>query len=181
MQNRQKKIKQQVDLQLQMQSVGFNLVTCGHCGSPFLHETRVNELKCPFCDFESDTSDFPDYFYEGMELSGEFEEEKKDCLKVLKETMEKYDLFQKDDEVGLALKDLEQQLKPKSIAYGEQLIKYLDEEEWELAVECLNNNDGDIIGYNPTDDIDELFQHIRGSFYFREVTEEELNQVNNLL
>jgi hypothetical protein len=69
-------------------------------------------------------------------------------------------------------------MKTINIAYGESLIKHLDNEDWDLAVKCLNNNDGDIIGYTPTENIEELFQHIRGSLDFREITQEELDEIN---
>lgn len=29
---------------------------------------NVDELKCPYCGFESDISDFPDYFYDSNEM-----------------------------------------------------------------------------------------------------------------
>ena len=70
----------------------------------------------------------------------------------------------------------------KNIAYGESFIKHLDNEDWDLAVECININNGDIVGFDPIkDDIEELFQHIRGSNDFREVTENELNEMNKRL
>jgi len=53
---------------------GVNLVTCGSCGSVMLHEAKQEEIECPFCDHISEPCDFPDYFYEGFELSGEFED-----------------------------------------------------------------------------------------------------------
>jgi hypothetical protein len=104
----------------------------------------------------------------------------KNKIKVLRELMEKYDLFQQDDEVGLALKDLEEHTE-YNIAYGEKLIKHLDNQEYDLAVDCINVSNGDIIGYDTQKDIEELFQHIRGSLDFREVTDEELNEINKRL
>ena len=104
----------------------------------------------------------------------------KNKIKVLRELMEKYDLFQQDDEVGLALKDLEEHTE-YNIAYGEELIKHLDNQEWDLSVECIKNYNGDIVGYNTKNDIGELFEHIEGSLNFRTVTDEELNEINKRL
>lgn len=74
MKTREEKILNQIHLQEKVVSdAAVNLVTCGQCGSLMLHEVRPleldQELECPFCDFESDPCDFPDYFYEGFELS----------------------------------------------------------------------------------------------------------------
>ena len=41
-----------------------NVVTCGSCGDVLLHETNDEEITCPYCGFESEPCDFPDYFYE---------------------------------------------------------------------------------------------------------------------
>jgi hypothetical protein len=68
-----------------------------------------------------------------------------------------------------------------NIAYGERLIRHLDNQEWDLAVDCINTYNGDIVGYDPQKSIEELFEHIRGSLDFREVTKEELNEVNKRL
>jgi hypothetical protein len=74
MKTRSEKILNQIALQEKVVAdAGVNIVTCGQCGSLMLHEVRPlesdQELECPFCDFESDPCDFPDYFYEGFELS----------------------------------------------------------------------------------------------------------------
>ena len=69
----------------------------------------------------------------------------------------------------------------KNIAYGEKLVKHLDNQEYDLAVDCINASNGDIVGYDPKKDIEELFQHIRVSLDFREVTDEELNEINKRL
>lgn len=61
----------QIKLQSKMQSAGFNLVTCGNCGSILLHEIGDNHIDC-FCGREMNLSDCPDYWYEGLELSEEF-------------------------------------------------------------------------------------------------------------
>jgi hypothetical protein len=65
-----------------------------------------------------------------------------------------------------------------NIAYGERLIKHLDNQDWDLAVEQINNYNGDIIGFDPTKNIEELFEHIRGTLDFREVTDKELEEIN---
>ena len=98
----------------------------------------------------------------------------------LRELMEKYDLFQQDDEVGVALKELESGFE-YNIANGEVLVKHLDNQDWDLAVDCINNYNGDITGFNINDNIEELFQHIRGSVDFREVSKEELEEINKRL
>jgi hypothetical protein len=64
----------QIDIQHKMQSAGFNLVTCGHCGSPMLHEIGDETLEC-LCGREMDLSDCPDYWYEGVQDSAEFNED----------------------------------------------------------------------------------------------------------
>jgi len=66
--NTEEKIENQVRLQNKMvMEAKINLVTCGNCGSPLLHEIDEEEIECPFCDMKSDPCDFPDYFYTGME------------------------------------------------------------------------------------------------------------------
>ena len=52
----------QFEILLDMQSKGFNAVSCGQCGDIFLHKTKVDELTCPHCAFEDDISSFPDIF-----------------------------------------------------------------------------------------------------------------------
>lgn len=63
--------ERQIELQSKMQSVGFNLVTCGNCGSLLIHEVGDEIIDC-FCGQAMDVSDCPDYWYEGLELSEEF-------------------------------------------------------------------------------------------------------------
>ena len=61
-------IIEQIEIQEEMQSHKINLVTCGNCGSVLLHRIKDDgDIKCPFCGYESDPCDFPDYFYSGME------------------------------------------------------------------------------------------------------------------
>ena len=69
---RRNKRKCQEQYAQELAGTGFNLVDCGDCGSPFLHRTQHEEIECPFCDFRSEDSDFPDHFYEGFADSSEF-------------------------------------------------------------------------------------------------------------
>ena len=67
-------IVKQIELQNKIQSLGINLVSCGDCGSVFFHECDDSDtVECPFCYTKMAKSDCPDYFYEGLELSGEFD------------------------------------------------------------------------------------------------------------
>lgn len=84
MKTREQKIIEQIELQNKIQSAGFNIVNCGSCGSVVLHEcVTITEdmaeeeysIECPYCDFKSEPCDFPDFLYDGMELSAEFNEE----------------------------------------------------------------------------------------------------------
>lgn len=72
----------QIRIQEKMQRAGFNLVTCGNCGSILLHEVEVitfdekdnclnNTIEC-FCGEEMDLTDCPDYWYEGCQDNAEF-------------------------------------------------------------------------------------------------------------
>jgi hypothetical protein len=56
----------QIALQEKMQSLGINLVTCGHCGTVLLHKTKEEKIDC-FCGRVMSLSDCPDYWYRGME------------------------------------------------------------------------------------------------------------------
>lgn len=66
----------QIRIQEAMQSAGFNLVTCGNCGSILLHEIEVEDdsIDC-FCGREMATSDCPDYWHEGCQDNAEFDED----------------------------------------------------------------------------------------------------------
>ena len=44
----------------------INLVNCGNCGSTLLHKRNAKEVTCPYCEFTSEQSDFPDFIYGGM-------------------------------------------------------------------------------------------------------------------
>lgn len=60
----------QIRLQEQMQSEGFNIVTCGNCGSVLLHKTGEETIEC-FCG-EMALSDCPDLWFENMLNNAEF-------------------------------------------------------------------------------------------------------------
>ena len=46
-----------------IKSTGINIVTCGMCGETLLHKLSDEEVECPYCEFKSEQSDFPDLFY----------------------------------------------------------------------------------------------------------------------
>jgi len=52
--------KEQYELLMELQSNGFNIVTCGNCGAVVIHRTKMDELSCYECGFTSDPCDFPD-------------------------------------------------------------------------------------------------------------------------
>ena len=73
-------------------------------------------------------------------------------------------------------------MKTLNIAYGDNLIALLDNKNYQLSAQSIHNGNGDIIGWNPkTDNIAELFEHLRGSEDFREVTKQELKKVDKHL
>lgn len=62
-----KLIEKQVEFIEKIQRVAdVNLVNCGRCDSILFHDTKDEEIECPYCNFKSDPSDFPDYIYDGM-------------------------------------------------------------------------------------------------------------------
>ena len=71
---KKERLRQQTELQYEMQKAGLNLVDCGNCGATSLQELDEDDHTCPFCGFEGDPSDFPDHFYEGFEESAEFQD-----------------------------------------------------------------------------------------------------------
>lgn len=60
----------QIELQERIQKIGINLLTCGHCGSVLLHESKNETVEC-FCRTIAE-SDCPDYWYRGIENNAEF-------------------------------------------------------------------------------------------------------------
>jgi hypothetical protein len=61
---------EQIKLQHELQNLGYNIVTCGNCGSVLIHRTNVTEIEC-YCGTH-DISDCPDLNYQGMENNQEF-------------------------------------------------------------------------------------------------------------
>ena len=99
MKTRSKKILNQIALQEKVVvDAGVNIVTCGQCGGVLLHTVvafdghnhEECQIECPYCDFKSEPCDFPDFFYENCEVSGEFkptaEEWLRENLSALKRT-----------------------------------------------------------------------------------------------
>ncbi len=63
-------VLEQIELQEELQSKGFNVVECGNCGSILLHRTNQEKINC-FCGTK-DVSDCPDLYYSGIENNEEF-------------------------------------------------------------------------------------------------------------
>ena len=55
----------QLDMLKEIQESGYNIVTCGDCGTVNIIEIRESEdlHTCFDCGFQSDGGDFPDLFY----------------------------------------------------------------------------------------------------------------------
>lgn len=74
------RVLEQVYLQEEIQRVSsITIVNCGSCGSVVLHKMKADQqedIVCPYCGFESDPCDFPDFLYRGMESSEVFDEPK---------------------------------------------------------------------------------------------------------
>jgi len=69
-----------------------------------------------------------------------------------------------------------------NIAFGERICTALMKNDIAEVVECINDNEGDIVGYDTeTDHISEILQHAMGNNYYAFVTDDELNTINNLL
>ena len=58
-------MKTQLEILENMQQSGFNVVLCCNCGCTLLHETENRSIWCPYCNRESDSSQFPDYHEQG--------------------------------------------------------------------------------------------------------------------
>lgn len=67
-------IELQITLQNELQKLGFNVVTCGNCGSVLIHKTSENTIDC-ICGEEMEICDCPDYWYEGCQDGVEFNED----------------------------------------------------------------------------------------------------------
>jgi DNA-directed RNA polymerase subunit RPC12/RpoP len=68
--------KQQLGVIQEMQNSGFNVCTCGNCGSVILYNERMKEadaVRCPHCKKNMAYSDNTDYYYRGCsEVQNEF-------------------------------------------------------------------------------------------------------------
>ena len=79
--HKRKLVEEQIDIFFEIQAAGFNIVTCGNCGTVLLHRTVSIEaedegIQCFGCMEKMDHSDCPDYWYEHDENSSVFDEEK---------------------------------------------------------------------------------------------------------
>ncbi len=75
METKRELIKNQIKLFRKIQSNGLNIVTCGNCGTTIIHEMGDEKIDCFGCKRQMSSSDCPDYWYEGDELSAVFDEE----------------------------------------------------------------------------------------------------------
>lgn len=64
-------VEEQIELQEELQSLGFNIVECGNCGTALIHKTGKDMIDC-FCGHEMALSNCPDLYYNGMENNEEF-------------------------------------------------------------------------------------------------------------
>ena len=133
------RVLEQVYLQEEVQRVSsITIVNCGSCGSVVLHKMKVDkqeDIVCPYCSFESDPCDFPDFLYRGMESSEVFDESK---------TISSY--IDADDVIRIAMS---LGMNP-DIDVIEQVLRDYDSEAnndptatWELIVENLLYNHAD--------------------------------------
>jgi uncharacterized protein (DUF983 family) len=59
--------KQQYEVLEEMQSNGFNVCTCGNCGSVILYNQEMKDaefINCPHCKKEMYYSDNTDFYYD---------------------------------------------------------------------------------------------------------------------
>lgn len=126
------KVLEQIKLQEEIQKVSnINIVNCGDCGSVLLHKISESEdIVCPYCGFTSEPCDFPDFLYNGMEISEE---------PVVTQSL-------LDDAVNKITIDL-----VKKLEYGEEVEL---NEEYTL----YHYTEDDIIVLNRTEDWEELYQ-----------------------
>ncbi len=55
--------RNQLEILENMQKKGFNVVTCANCGEVILQETNNDDIKCPHCSNEYESSDCPDLYF----------------------------------------------------------------------------------------------------------------------
>ena len=53
----------QLHLNVAINEIGINIVTCGNCGDVLLHKTSEDTITCPHCEFKSEPCDFPDLIH----------------------------------------------------------------------------------------------------------------------
>lgn len=66
--------------------------------------------------------------------------------------------------------------KELNVAYGEDLVQAIIEDDIDEAVELIEYGNGDIVGFDG--DLPQLFEHIRGSLDFMIVTEKTVKKIN---
>lgn len=139
------KVIEQIELQEEIQRLAnINIVNCGSCGSTLLHrmvlftpETPLEDMDivCPYCNFTSEPCDFPDFLYDGMENSAEFDEEPK-------------------AEVVDLLEDAISKITVPLL----QLLEYGEEIELNAEYTLYHYTEDDVIVLNRTEDWEEIFQ-----------------------
>lgn len=74
METKRQLVGQQIRIFFEMQSAGFNVVTCGNCGTTLFHKVGEEKINCFGCMNQMDPSDCPDYWYEHDDNSDQYEE-----------------------------------------------------------------------------------------------------------
>lgn len=73
-------------------------------------------------------------------------------------------------------------MKTQNIAFGQEIVEAITKEQWKKVVELINNNKGDIIGFNQkTDSIQELLEHAISSGAYTLVYKKDLKKINKLI
>jgi len=73
MENKRTKIIRQIELAEKVKSLsGIGIVSCCNCGSIILHDIKIDDVECPYCDKKVNLSDCEDYLYRGIENNQEF-------------------------------------------------------------------------------------------------------------
>lgn len=76
MKTKREKVLEQINLmEVIQQKANINIVACCSCDSIILHDRNAEEIECPYCGIITDSSNFSDYLYSGMENNEEFEDE----------------------------------------------------------------------------------------------------------
>lgn len=74
METKRELVGQQIRVFFEIQSAGFNIVTCGNCGETIFHKLGDEKIDCFGCMTKMDTGDCPDYWYEHDDLSNHYDE-----------------------------------------------------------------------------------------------------------